>query len=36
MGLSELTNSLLILDEIHAYDARVTCLLLESLKILKK
>ena len=35
MGLSELTNSLLILDEIHAYDARVTCLLLESLKILK-
>ena len=35
MGLSELTDSLLILDEIHAYDARVTCLLLESLKILK-
>ena len=35
MGLSELANSLLILDEIHAYDARVTCLLLESLKILK-
>lgn len=35
MGLSELTDSLLILDEIHAYDTRVTCLLLESLKILK-
>ncbi|WP_299526188.1 CRISPR-associated helicase Cas3' [uncultured Methanobrevibacter sp.] len=35
MGLSELANSLLILDEIHAYDARVTCLLLESLKVLK-
>lgn len=35
MGLSELANSLIILDEIHAYDARVTCLLLESLKILK-
>ena len=35
MGLSELADSLLILDEIHAYDARVTCLLLESLKILK-
>lgn len=35
MGLSELTDSLIILDEIHAYDPRVTCLLLESLKFLK-
>ena len=35
MGLSELTNSLIIIDEIHAYDARTTCLLLESCKYLK-
>ena len=36
MGLSELTNSLIIIDEVHAYDARTTCLLLESLKFLKE
>ncbi len=36
MGLSELTNSLIIIDEVHAYDARITCLLLESLKFLKE
>lgn len=36
MGLSELANSLIILDEIHAYDARTTALFLEILKILKK
>lgn len=36
MNLSELANSLIILDEIHAYDAHVTSLLLEVLKILKK
>lgn len=36
MNLSELANSLIILDEIHAYDAHVTSLLLEILKILKK
>ena len=36
MGLSELTNSLIIIDEIHAYDARTTCLLLESCKFLKQ
>jgi len=35
MGLSELANSLIIIDEIHAYDPRVTSLLLESLKFLK-
>lgn len=35
MGLSELANSLIILDEIHAYDARTTALFLEILKILK-
>ncbi|WP_346675224.1 CRISPR-associated helicase Cas3' [Methanobrevibacter woesei] len=35
MGITELTNSLLILDEIHAYDARVTALILQILKILK-
>lgn len=35
MGLAELTDSLIILDEIHAYNPRVTCLLLESLKFLK-
>lgn len=35
MGISELTNSLIIIDEIHAYDARTTCLLLQSLKFLK-
>lgn len=36
MGLSELTNSLIIIDEVHAYDARTTCLLLESCKFLKQ
>ena len=36
MGLSELTNSLIIIDEVHAYDARTTCLLLECLKFLKE
>lgn len=35
MGLSEMANSLLILDEIHAYDVHTTSLLLEILKILK-
>jgi len=36
MQLSEMTNGLFILDEIHAYDAHVTSLVLEILKILKK
>lgn len=36
MGLSELTNSLIIIDEVHAYDSRTTCLLLESCKFLKE
>lgn len=35
MGMSELANSLIILDEIHAYDAHTTSLFLEILKILK-
>ncbi|SDA45237.1 CRISPR-associated helicase Cas3' [Methanobrevibacter millerae] len=35
MSLSEMTNSLIIIDEVHAYDARTTALLLESLKFLK-
>ena len=35
MGLSELVDSLIIIDEVHAYDARTTCLLLETLKFLK-
>ena len=35
MGLSELTNSLIIIDEVHAYDARTTCLRLETCKFLK-
>jgi len=35
MGLSEMASSLIILDEIHAYDAHTTSLLLEILKILK-
>ena len=34
MGLSELTNSLIIIDEVH--DSRTTCLLLESCKFLKE
>ncbi len=33
--LSEMANSLFILDEIHAYDAHTTALLIEILKILK-
>ena len=36
MGLSELANSLIIIDEVHAYDARTTCLLLETCKFLKE
>lgn len=36
MGLSELTDSLIIIDEIHAYDSRTTCLLLETSKFLKE
>ena len=35
MGISELANSLIIIDEIHAYDARTTCLLLETCRFLK-
>jgi CRISPR-associated endonuclease/helicase Cas3 len=35
MQLSEMTNGLFILDEIHAYDAHTTALILEILKILK-
>lgn len=35
MQLSEMINGLFILDEIHAYDAHVTALILEILKILK-
>lgn len=35
MQLSEMTNGLFILDEVHAYDAHTTSLILEILKILK-
>ncbi|MCK9150524.1 CRISPR-associated helicase Cas3' [Methanobacterium alcaliphilum] len=35
MQLSEMTNGLFILDEIHAYDAHTTSLILEILRILK-
>lgn len=35
MQLSEMTNGLFILDEIHAYDVHTTALILETLKILK-
>ena len=35
MGLAELANSLIIIDEVHAYDTRTTCLLLETCKFLK-
>ena len=35
MGLTELTNSLLIFDEIHSYDPRTTALILSMLKYLK-
>lgn len=34
MGLSEMANSLLIFDEIHAYNPRTTSLILSTLKIL--
>ncbi len=34
--LSEMANSLFILDEIHSYDAHTTALLIEILKILKE
>ena len=36
MGLSELANGLIIIDEVHAYDSRTTCLLLETCKFLKE
>lgn len=36
MGLSEMSNCLIIIDEIHAYDAHTTSLFLEILKVLKK
>lgn len=36
MGLSELANALIIIDEVHAYDPRTTCLLLESCNFLKE
>jgi len=36
MQLSEMTNGLFILDEIHAYDAHTTSLILEILRILKR
>lgn len=36
MGLSELVNGLIIIDEVHAYDARTTCLLLETCNFLKQ
>lgn len=35
MQISEMSNGLFILDEIHAYDAHTTSLILEILKILK-
>jgi len=34
MGLSEMTGSLVIFDEIHAYDSRTTALILSILKVL--
>lgn len=34
-NLAEMSNALFILDEIHAYDAHTTALILETLKILK-
>jgi len=36
MGLSEMASSLLIFDEIHAYNPRTTALILSLLKILKE
>jgi len=35
MGLTEMVNSIIILDEIHAYDPRTTALILSVLKYLK-
>ncbi|KKF99756.1 CRISPR-associated helicase/endonuclease Cas3 [Methanosarcina mazei] len=34
-NLSEMSNALFIMDEIHAYDAHITALILETLKVLK-
>ncbi|MGI5991765.1 MAG: CRISPR-associated helicase Cas3' [Methanosarcina sp.] len=34
-NLAEMSNALIIMDEIHAYDAHTTALILETLKILK-
>lgn len=34
-NLSEMSNALFIMDEIHAYDAHTTALILETLKVLK-
>lgn len=34
-NLAEMSNALFIMDEIHAYDAHITALILETLKILK-
>ncbi|BAW29302.1 CRISPR-associated helicase, Cas3 family [Methanosarcina thermophila] len=34
-NLAEMSNALIIMDEIHAYDAHMTALILETLKILK-
>ena len=36
IGLSELVNGLIIIDEVHAYDARTTCLLLQTCIFLKQ
>ncbi len=36
LQMSEMSNSLIILDEIHSYDAHTTALILEMLKILTK
>ncbi|CUU09209.1 CRISPR-associated helicase, Cas3 family [Candidatus Kryptobacter tengchongensis] len=35
MGISEMAGGIVILDEVHSYDARVIGLLIEALKILK-
>ncbi|AAM07020.1 conserved hypothetical protein [Methanosarcina acetivorans C2A] len=35
-NLAEMSNALFIMDEIHAYDAHTTALILETLKILKE
>ncbi len=34
-SLSEMSNALFIMDEIHAYDAHITALIIETLKVLK-